>query len=66
MTTITIDTVDYELETLSDNAKQQLTNIQLVDAEVARLQMQLAIANTARSAYAAALKAELPQVAQEQ
>lgn len=63
MPQIAIDSVNYELDDLSENAKQQLANVQITDAEIARLQTQLAIANTARLAYASALKAELPVAA---
>lgn len=60
MSTITIDDIAYEFTALSDAAKQQLTNVQVTDAEIQRLQAQLAIATTARAAYAHALKVELP------
>ena len=59
--TITIDGTQYDLENLSEAAKSQLTNIQVTDQEIARLQQRLAIAQTARQAYARALQAELPQ-----
>lgn len=62
--TVTIDGTRYELNSLSDNAKAQLTNMRLADQEIARLQMQLALAQTARNAYAQALKEELPEPAQ--
>ncbi len=58
--TIKIDDVEYKLAALSDAAKQQLANLQVVDAQIIHLQQQLAIAQTARSAYASALQAELP------
>ena len=57
---VTIDGTEYALSSLSDNAKAQLTNLQIVDAEISRLQQSAAIAQTARLAYANALKAELP------
>ncbi|MDH6147175.1 MULTISPECIES: DUF6447 family protein [Paraburkholderia] len=60
MAEITIDDVAYEIDALSDAAKQQLANLQVTDAEIQRLQSLLAIATTARVAYAAALKNELP------
>lgn len=60
MNPITIDGVQYDLDSLNDMAKQQLINLQVTDGEIARLQTQLAIANTARTAYATALKAALP------
>jgi hypothetical protein len=60
MSQVTIDGQIYELESLSDNAKLQLRNLQIVDEEIRRLQMQMAIAQTARAAYSSALKSELP------
>ena len=60
MTTITIDQIEYELESLTENARAQLNSLQLVDQKIAQLQSDLAITQTARNAYAQALKAELP------
>jgi hypothetical protein len=59
---ITIDNKDYEIETLSDAAKNQITSMRVADQEIANLQQKLALAQTARMAYANALKAELPEV----
>ena len=58
---ITIDGTEYDLDALSDSAKSQLAHIQMTDQEIARLQQQLAITQTARQAYARALQAELPE-----
>jgi hypothetical protein len=55
MATITIDNKEYDLDTLSEEAKGQLTNVQFVDQELARLQAQIAVLQTARIAYAKAL-----------
>lgn len=60
MTTITIDNKQYDLDSLSNEAKAQLASIQFVDAELARLQAQAAALQTARNAYAKALTAALP------
>ena len=60
MNQVTIDGIQYDLDTLSDVAKQQLINLQVTDGEIARLQTQLSIANTARATYASALKSVLP------
>ena len=60
MPTITIDNHSYDLDTLSDEARAQLTSLQFVDAELARLQAQTAVLQTARRAYAKALQAALP------
>lgn len=55
MPTITINNQPYDTDTLPDAAKQQLQMLALTDAEIKRLQTQLAIAQTARKAYARAL-----------
>lgn len=52
---ITINGTAYASDKLSDAAKSQAANILVVDAELARLQQQIAIAQTARNAYTAAL-----------
>ncbi len=59
MTTITIDNKEYEYETLSDKAKAQLSSMQFVDSELARLQAQASVLQTARMAYSKALQDEL-------
>jgi len=59
--TLTIDGTEYNLAELSDEAKSQIASLRVTDQEIARLQQQLAIHQTARTAYAQALKAELPQ-----
>jgi hypothetical protein len=61
MPIIKIDNKDYDTDKLSDEAKTQLTNIQVCDQEIQRLQVQLAIAQTARMAYARALGEALPK-----
>lgn len=52
---ITINGTSYASENLTETAKLQAMNVQVVDAELARLQQQVAIAQTARNAYVAAL-----------
>ncbi|MBE0548837.1 MAG: hypothetical protein IH627_14570 [Rubrivivax sp.] len=59
---ITIDGKAYELDKLSEAALQQLKNIRMADQELARLQMQQALVQTARSAYGHVLQAELAKV----
>jgi hypothetical protein len=58
---IHIDGKDYDTDTLSDSAKAQLTSLQVTDQEIQRLNIQLAIAQTARNAYARALNELLPK-----
>ena len=53
--TITIDGNVYALDALSANARAQIVNLRVTDQEIARLQTQLAIAQTARATYARAL-----------
>ena len=61
MATLTLDGKEYDTEQLSDAAKAQVTNVQLVDQKIAQLQQELAIMQTARNAYVQALQAELPK-----
>jgi hypothetical protein len=56
MPTITIDSNDYDLDSLSPEAKAQLQMLQIADQEVMRLNAQMALTQTARNAYAKALK----------
>tara|TARA_R100001039_G_C1847690_1_gene107797 strand:- start:1062 stop:1277 length:216 start_codon:yes stop_codon:yes gene_type:complete len=59
--TITIDGTEYNVADLSENAKAQVTNLRVTDAEIEKLKQQLAIYQTARTAYARALTDELPK-----
>ena len=60
MSTIKIDNKEYDVDSLSNEAKAQLGSIQFVDNEIARLQGQLAAMQTARNAYVKALSGLLP------
>ena len=57
-----IDGAEYAPEQLSEEARNQITNLRATDIEIARIKQQLAITQTARAAYAAALKKALPTV----
>ena len=59
MADIKIDNVDYDTDKLSEEAKAQIASIQYVDQELARLSAQAAALQTARMAYANALKEAL-------
>ena len=59
--TWTINDKEYDLNDLSDTAKSQIVNIQVVDGEIARLKQQLAIMQTARNAYGKALDGEITE-----
>ena len=59
--TITVNGRQYRLDDLSDEAKAQLSSLRACDAEIRRLKSLIAIAETARNAYARALDAQLPK-----
>lgn len=61
MATVTIDGKEYESETLPDAARSNLQNIQICDQKLAELKREQAIVQTARNAYASALKNDLPK-----
>lgn len=57
--TITIDGKEYSIDSLSENAKTQLSNIRVVDEDIRKIEQKLSIYRTARATYARALKDEL-------
>ena len=59
---ITVDDVEYKLSEMSDDAKDQLSNIQFVDQQILQLQNEWAVSDTARLGYQAALKGELLKI----
>ena len=59
MTKITIDEKDYDVDDLSDEAKAQVISLNFVDAQLNQLQLKVAAMQTARNAYANALKSLL-------
>lgn len=66
MAKIKIDDKEYDTDHLSDETKGQLMSLQFVDAELQRLQMQASTLQTARMAYANALKQSLEKGASTQ
>ena len=60
MAKLTIDGKEYDTDNLSEDAKKQLMSLQICDQRIQTLQRDLAITQTARIAYADALKAALP------
>ena len=58
---ITIDEKEYLIESLSDEAKAQIISMRVADQEIQALNHKLAIAQTARNAYAAAVREALPE-----
>jgi hypothetical protein len=62
MSRITINGKDYELDSLSQETKGIIANLQFVNSELARMQAMTAILQTAQQAYSNALKAALPSL----
>lgn len=61
MAKITVDGKEYDSAALSDEARNNLQNIQFCEQKMNDLKRDLAIAQTARNAYAQALKGQLPK-----
>ena len=59
MPKITVDNIEYNTEDLSDNGKAQLASLQFLEAQMSKLKSEIAVYQTARSAYIVTLKAEL-------
>ena len=59
---INIDGKSYDPLKLSEHAKHQILNIQFVDSQLAQLQNELAVSDTARIAYSKALQSELNKI----
>ena len=64
MPKITVDGVDYNTEDLTDNGKAQLASLQFLEVQMKKLQSEIAVFQTAKAAYIAALKAELEKSAE--
>lgn len=59
MLRFTIDGVDYQVESLSEKGQAQLRSLQFTEAQLQKLRNEVAVFETARGAYMAALKAEI-------
>ena len=59
MPKITLDGVEYNTEDLTDNGKAQLASLQFIEAQMKRIQSEIAVYQTARNAYSKALVEEL-------
>jgi hypothetical protein len=60
MARLNIDGKEYDFDTLSEDAKKQISSIQFVDKKIAELQAELAVVQTARNAYSKTLVEMLP------
>ena len=59
MPKITVDNIEYNTEDLSENGKAQWASLQFLEVQMAKLKSEIAVYQTARSSYNAALIAEL-------
>lgn len=59
MPKIKIGDLEYNTEDLSDNGKAQLASLQFLEVQMQKLRNEIAVYQTARAGYVAALKAEL-------
>jgi len=59
MAKVTIDGVDYDTDTMSQESRQQLEMLMMTEQKIRQLQAEVAMMQTARQAYANALKALL-------
>ena len=57
-----IDGIEYALDQLSEEARNQVYNLRATDLEINHIKQQLAICMTARATYATLLKRELPVI----
>ena len=56
---ISVVDIDYNTEDLSENGKAQLASLQFLEMQMNKLKSEIAVYQTARNSYMAALKAEL-------
>ena len=59
MPKITVDGIEYNTEDLSENGKAQLASLQFLQVQMKKIESEIAVYQTARNSYVAALKAEL-------
>ena len=53
--------MEYNTEDLSDNGKAQLASLQFLEVQMQKLQAEIAVYQTAKNSYLAALKEELKE-----
>ena len=61
MPKITVDDIEYNTEDLSDNGKAQLASLQFLEVQMSKIKSEIAVYQTARISYSAALQAQLEQ-----
>ena len=61
MPKITVDGIEYNTEDLTENGKAQLASLQFLEVQMAKIKSEIAVYQTARNTYVAALKADLEE-----
>ena len=61
MPKITIDDIEYNTEDLTDNGKAQLASLQFLEVQMSRLNSEIAVYQTARNTYLAALREDIAE-----
>lgn len=61
MTTVTIDNIEYALDSLSTETKNQLASLQFIDKKLMQLEAEISVIKTARIGYSRALLSTLPK-----
>ena len=59
MATVNLDGKEYDIDSLSEEAKATVTSLQFVQSELQRANAKIAILKTAESAYVKSLKNDL-------
>ena len=59
MAKVSIDGVEYDTDTMSQESRQQFEMLVMTEQKIRQLQAEVAMVQTARQAYASALKASL-------
>ena len=62
MPKITIDGADYHSEDLSEKGKSQLESLQFLEGQMKKIEHEIAIYQTAKTAYSNALKGEIERL----
>lgn len=59
MATVTIDGIEHDTESMSDQARAQLDSLTVCERKLGELRAEMAMVETAKRAYLAQLKVEL-------
>ena len=59
MPKITVDGIEYNTEDLTDNGKAQLASLQFLEVQMKKIEAEIAVYKTAKTAYTAALRSAL-------